>query len=48
MEHVIVLKETGLRRFVKSFFEYYEHALTLHSGNTRRSLEGYNLQNSER
>jgi len=28
LDHVIVLNETGLRRFLKSYFEYYERTRT--------------------
>jgi hypothetical protein len=26
LDHVIVLNETGLRRILKSYFDYYNHA----------------------
>jgi hypothetical protein len=28
LDHVIVLNETGLRRVLKSYFDYYEHSRT--------------------
>jgi transposase InsO family protein len=49
LDHVIVLHEPGLRRVLKSYFEYYERTRT-HCLSIRmlRSLGVYNLRSSER
>jgi Integrase core domain len=39
LDHAIVLNETGLRRILKSYFEYYEREPTYRSARTRRSAD---------